>query len=114
MLFVMFGKSYRIKFAPACVALFVATFLMFMADPASAHGTEPHVSMQASAQAVANIGRYDAEPGCHKSGTCVISLLPDNPSQQSLQTRTMVLSLDFSQVSAASIPSATDPPPPRL
>lgn len=114
MLLVMFGKSYWIKVAPACVAVFVASFLMFMADPASAHGTEPHVSMQSSAQAVANIARHDAETGCHKSGTCVMSLLPDNPSQQSLQTRLMALALDFSHVSAASIPSATDPPPPRL
>ena len=95
-------------FSIAFVALLIATSASVSAHPQDmnygAAMSERHATGEVS-QAV--------ETCCHKTGTCVAQCLQHVPTTVALDGTLSLLKRNFTVARHASIPSATDPPPPR-
>lgn len=95
-------------FSIAFVALLIATSASVSAHPQDmnygATMSERHATGEIS-QAV--------EACCHKTGTCVVQFLQSVPTTVAVDSSLSLLKRNFTVARHASIPSATDPPPPR-
>lgn len=92
----------------AFVVVLAATTASASAHPAGMH--EPAAASETHAKA-GYITTVDT--CCHKAGNCVVQFVQFSPATDPLDGSLSLLQRSFAVERHASIPSATDPPPPR-
>lgn len=110
----MSGVGYRMLLLAGYLSVAFVVLLAATTAPASAHPHGMHDFVTVSETHVSGGDHQAVETCCHKSGTCVLQFMEFSPVTVSLNSPLTMLKRSFALARHASIPSATDPPPPRF
>ncbi len=109
----MSGAGYRMLLLAGCLSVALVVLLAATTAPAFAHPHGMHDFVAVSETHASGPDRQAVEPCCHKTGTCVLQFMEFSSATGPLNRPLTTLKRSFAVARHVSIPSATDPPPPR-